>query len=280
MTAAILGFEDYHHQTSISITASSHPGVSMSTSGFQPVSRVDEMIDFSLASAVTMPPFLCRWSIHGEVPTQWDIHGKVSTWSYRPTRSQQKLNLNDEESWSTWPCSCKTWPCSCEFKEFTAKLSDSLETNAFSNVRLRDFPVAVDLIVRAVRDSPNELLVEARGVSIMSRNVSLVESLLSRIGEYLDVAGLFPFHLAVSFLDGSKTCCSILDALEETHPLSLHKLYVNDHGHTVLDQLMIAILKSHTFCLTSSSRKRSVSKEKRWISAGDGTLTLTAFARS
>ncbi len=199
------------------------------------MSTQDEMIDFSLASAVKMPPSLCRWSIHGYV---YSGPSDLSPYLF----PAKEFNLKDEENWPTWPRSC-------ESKEFTEKLSDSLKSNAFSNVRLRDLPVAVDHIVRAVRDSPNELLEEALGFSIISRNVSLVESLLNTIGKRLDVVGLFPFHLAISYLDGSKICCSILDALEETHPLALRKFYVNNHGHTVLDQMMITILKSHTSCL-------------------------------
>ena len=44
-----------------------------------------------------------------------------------------------------------------------------------------------------------------------------------------------------------KTCCLVFDTIQEFHA-SLRKLYVNDVGHIILDQLMIYILKSHTSC--------------------------------
>ncbi|KAF6228030.1 hypothetical protein HO133_007758 [Letharia lupina] len=132
---------------------------------------------------------------------------------------------------------------------FTDKLSDNIESNDFSNLSLDGSPIAVDLMARAPRDSPKELLKEALGFSIMSRNVNLVIDLLEEIGENVDITGLYPLHLAGRYLDGSKTCCNVLDALD--HPRSLRKIYVNDLGHPVLDQLMITILKAHTSCLPS-----------------------------
>ena len=128
------------------------------------------------------------------------------------------------------------------------KLSSSLDNNHFSNVKLDDLPIAVDQIARAVRRSPNELLKESLGFSIMSRNVGLMEDLLSSIEGKLDATGLYPFHLAATYLDGSKQCCSILDRIISLEGRSLRRLDANELGHTILDQLMITILKAHTSC--------------------------------
>ena len=236
-TAEILGFDDYHQRGTISISSPNTPGVNVGTPASQSTPREDGLIDPALVNDVKRPSSLCRWSIHyPDVPYQ-----HIPS----PPRSPPpNLDLNDEESWPAWPGSRDP-------QEFTEKLSDSLESNDFSNVRLGDLPIAVNHIVKAARRSPNELLEEALGFSIMSRNMDLMVGLLDEIGEGLDVSGLYPFHLAVSYLDGSKKCCSILDALEDVHPRSLRKLYVNDLGHTILDQLMIAILKAHTSCLPS-----------------------------
>jgi hypothetical protein len=106
-------------------------------------------------------------------------------------------------------------------------------------------------VVKAAHRSPYELLTEALGFSIMGRNVELMEELLNKIGDGLDASGLYPYHLAASYMDGSKDCCSILDTIMGCNPRSLRKVYVNDLGHTILDQLMIAILKAHTSCLPS-----------------------------
>ena len=109
----------------------------------------------------------------------------------------------------------------------------------------------MNYIVRATRHSPDELLEEALGFSIMSRNAVLMIDLLNQIEDRLDLAGLYPFHLAVSYLDESKTCYMTLERLVIMRPRSFIKFYVNDLGHTVLDQLIIAILKAHTSCLPS-----------------------------
>jgi hypothetical protein len=62
---------------------------------------------------------------------------------------------------------------------------------------------------------------------------------------------IFPLHLASSYLDGAKTCCKVFDQIVlgmPTGEASVRKLYVNHLNHTVLDNLMIAILKAHTSC--------------------------------
>jgi hypothetical protein len=57
--------------------------------------------------------------------------------------------------------------------------------------------------------------------------------------------------LAISFLNGATACCNILRVLlgnmfaRYTYP-EVRELYINDLGHTLLDSLMISILKSHT----------------------------------
>ena len=236
-TAGTLGFDVFHQRTTISISSPNSPGVSMGTPASQQILIEDEMIDDTSPCAVKMPSSLCRWSIHYRALSYETIPSP-------PRSPTENLNLNDEGSWPGWPASHDSKP-------FTQKLSDSLETNEFSNVRLDDLPIAVDHVAKAAQSSPNEVLEEALGFSIMSRNLELVEDLLKKTAHDLENSGLYPFHLAVSYLDGSKTCCLILDALIAFHPRSLRKLYVNELGHTVLDQLMIAILKAHTSCLPS-----------------------------
>lgn len=242
----------------------------MGTTASQPAPREDETIDATLVRSVRMLSSLCRWSIH------YDYYGFPISSPPRspPCFPTENLNLTDEKSWPTWPGFC-------ESKQFTDKLSDDLESNDFSNLSLDGLPIAVDLTARATRGSPKELLKEARGFSIMSRNVNLVIDLLEEIGENVDITGLYPLHLAGRYLDGSKTCCNVLDALD--HPRSLRKIHVNDLGHPVLDQLMITILKAHKSCLPSVVdvifKKANVLREETWLFAVDGTLTLTAFAR-
>jgi hypothetical protein len=97
------------------------------------------------------------------------------------------------------------------------------------------------------------MLEEAFGFSIMARNGDLVYDMTEHIRRVKDFSlhDLFPLHLASSYLDGSKTCCGIFDDIVAGMPTgeaSVRKLYTNHLNHTVLDNLMIAILKAHTSC--------------------------------
>ena len=208
--------------------------MNMSTPESQTTPREDDMIDATLVSAAKKPSSLCQWSIH-----QPYVH--YVPLPSPPSSPRGNFNFEDEESWPTLPASPDP-------KSFEEKLSNGLESNEFSNIKLDTLPIAVNQIARATRSSPDELRKDALGFSIMSRNVDLMQELLGKFGPNSDFSGLYPFHLAVSYLDGSKACCNVLEAIQEWHLPSLRKLYVNDHGHTVFDYLMIAILKAHTSC--------------------------------
>ena len=61
------------------------------------------------------------------------------------------------------------------------------------------------------------------------------------------VRKLSPLHLATTYLDGSKVCCEIVGILLFSDwELNYRSSDVNNLGHTVFDNLMITILKSHT----------------------------------
>ncbi len=64
----------------------------------------------------------------------------------------------------------------------------------------------------------------------------------------MDLSLLYPFHLAISYLDGSKNCCNILDILLLGLPYDIqpHKVPLNAFGHTTIDNLMIIIMENHT----------------------------------
>ena len=125
------------------------------------------------------------------------------------------------------------------------KLGDNLASNDFSSVNLDQLPLATNQIAEAARRSPQELFEEALGFAIMGGNVDLIGN-IQEANDCLELIGSFPFHLAISYLRGSKTCCNVLDEIQTFYPLRKH--FVNDLGHTILDQIMMAILKSHTSC--------------------------------
>ena len=121
----------------------------MGTTASQPAPREDETINTTLVSSVRMLSSLYRWSIH------YDYYGlPIASPPRSPPRfPTENLNPNDEKSWPTWPGSCDS-------EQFTDKLSDNLENKDFSNLSLGGLPIAVDLMARATRGSPQELLKE------------------------------------------------------------------------------------------------------------------------
>lgn len=236
-TASILGFNDYPQRATVLISSPKTPAANTITPATKPTPRNDEFFDRTFMNAEDMPSALCHWSIH--------YHDIGFDPIPSPPRSPtEDFNLDDEKNWPRWPRSTNSGG-------YTEKLSENLESNDFSSVKVGDLPIAVDHIASAARGSPAELLEEALGFSIMSRNADLTMRILMRIKDGNEIAGLYPFHLAATYLDGSRTCCNIFDVLLNIIPGSLRKLYVNELGHTILDQLMITILKAHTSCLPS-----------------------------
>jgi hypothetical protein len=122
----------------------------------------------------------------------------------------------NESSWSEWPTSLRT-------RSFTEVIEQGLETNAFTKTKMRDLPVGLNQIVKAVKRSPNELLEEAFGFSIMGRNIDLVIKLIGQMEESeheINLNRLHPFHLATTYLDGqSNVAASLQSLLAQTHPL-------------------------------------------------------------
>ena len=271
-TADILGFDNYNQRTTISSSSPSTPGAGIGTPASQFAPGVEETANLNIESAARGPSSLCQWSIHCK-PIQYK---RIPS----PARSPpEAVNLRNEESWPEWPASG-------EPMNFTKKLCDNLESNDFSNIGIDKMPIAVNQIAGAARRSPGELAIEAFGFAIMGRSLELLWDHSEKDDIDLDSSGLYPFHLAISYLDGARTCCCVLEYLECTRPLSLRKLYVNDLGHTVLDQLMIAILKAHTSCLPSvvdvhfKKDKRFAGEDVdicgRWDADSDCIRTLVA----
>ena len=248
------------------------PGAGVGTPASQLTPSNDEMANNNAESDAREPSSLCRWSIHCKPR----CHEELPT---PPDSPPEDVNLDDETSWPEWSASMPSIT-------LTEKLCDNLQSNNFSNIERDKLPIAVDQIATAARRSPDELAIEAFGFTIMGRNAELLEEHLEEKPVDLDSSGLYPFHLAISYLDGAKTCCVILDTLLRYRPLSLRKLYVNDLGHTILDQLMIAILKGHTSCSPSvvdnhfKRDKRFAGEEVdicgRWDADSDCIRTLMA----
>jgi hypothetical protein len=183
------------------------------------------------------PCQFCRWSLHPEY--------------YLSTYTHANESDNASESSSESEFDGEHWPESWKAPPFDERPKENLESNDFSSINMSHMPVSVTAIVKAAKSSPNGLLEEAIGFSIMGRNASLLCDLLLRAGEAnLELSKLNPFHLAISYLDGSKTCCLILGVLHSYAPVEwrrgISQRNSNDLGHTLLDTLMITILRNHT----------------------------------
>jgi hypothetical protein len=179
------------------------------------------------------PDQFCRWSRHQEY-----------SWT--------SGNESDAASESSSDCEFdgENWPKSWKDPSFAERLKENLESNDFSSINLSQVPLSVSAVVKTVKSSPNQLLEEAIGFSIMGRNASLLYDLLQKAKEAkLVLSNLYPFHLATSYLDSSKSCCLIFKELHYYAPLEWgprEKGCTNDLGHTLLDNLMITILRNHT----------------------------------
>ena len=183
------------------------------------------------------PTQLCRWSIH------------TSDIVYEPeVTAEQDPNIIDdpenEASWTEWP---KSW----HKPDMPNALRDSLETNQFSNIRTEELPLDVSQVLRSTPQGANEMLIEAVVFSITSRNDYALADLLDKA--YTQKAKLdhvHPCHLAATYLDGSRTCCNTLDHLFDMVEITnLEKAQLDDLGHTVIDKLLITVIRSHSSCI-------------------------------
>ncbi|KAJ2985231.1 hypothetical protein NUW58_g5646 [Xylaria curta] len=183
---------------------------------------------------VPRPSSLCRWCIH------------VREMSYQrlaspPPEEDINYDAQDPDNWPRW----ETEPCTV-----TDRLHDALQDNSFSSVNTQDLPLSTTVIATAAAGSPEAMAVEAIGFAIKARNADLLSDLIDTANtEDQDLSSIYPYHLAASYLDGSSICCGIIDQIMSlVRQNVIGRLYINDLGHTVLDSLMLTILKGHTSC--------------------------------
>lgn len=201
-----------------------------------------------------VPSQLCHWSIHYGGITRYD---PIESRTPSPVPEPNPLN---EESWRDWPSTSENQPCQ-------ERLLDSIVENDFSDIKTEDLPFSVSHLVKTFEAPNDRLIEEAFGFGVMARNVQVLSDLKMKIEEDEQVEKrineLHPLHLATSYLDGSKTCCSILGSVVETSRFSLRSSSRNKMGHTVFDNLMMAILKAHT-SITPGMIDDGLRNEKRF----------------
>jgi hypothetical protein len=184
--------------------------------------------DSNMTDVASLPSSLCRWSIHVSQPSYEGL----------PDLPPQKDGAMDPADPETY----QQWPLEWGIPSYSEKLRNALESNDFSNIPADQLPAAIPEALQVAKRDPRDLAGESLGFAIMSRNREMVVESLESDCENV-------FHLATSYLDGSKACCDIINTISGQFPLRQH--YTNDVGHTVLDNLMIAIVKSHSSCSPS-----------------------------
>ncbi|KAE9373954.1 hypothetical protein N431DRAFT_557867 [Stipitochalara longipes BDJ] len=248
-SASVLRFTDFQDQRTTANTPQTYGGTPMNISNHE-----DDMYRSHLPRRDQSDPLkLCFWSIHGIDDLEY----------VRDAPPPQLESIEDFEAIdeADWP----DWPEKREYFGFVDKLQMALKTNSFSSVDINDLPLSLSQVAQSAEQPPDQLLLEALGFAIMARNEDLLWELMEDI-EFLDLSCLSPFHLAASYICGAKTCCNVLDFVVKhfSGPEISQRLYVNPLGHTVLDTLMMGILKSHTSCLPGIVDGK-LAKDKRFV---------------
>ena len=185
---------------------------------------------------INLPPSLCHYTIHCHPDAVFYDAGAV----IEPEISGLSQDPFDERSWKPWSDINTAAP-------FEQRLVDGLETNAYTSRTTESLPITVAPIIEACQSPRDRFLEEGLGFSIIGRNEELVESILKKI-DVTEVNGIYPLHLATSYLDGSRTCCNILDELLRSGSWEDNNLseIKNNIGQNVIDNLFVTILRSHT----------------------------------
>jgi len=187
----------------------------------RPDTDPNKIILGSDANPKLKPDRLCFWSIHG-YSELLELHVEEDAWT-------------DEEAVAVGP--------------FPEKLIRNLQSNSFSNLPQASLPISTAYVAKECQGVPKQFIIESVRIAIMSGNMQLLLDLLMQAKESkVNIDGIFPLHLAATYLDGAVQCCSIFDCLLFETDDILRDDYINDLGHTVLDTLMMTILRCHSAC--------------------------------
>ncbi|RFN53889.1 hypothetical protein FIE12Z_1803 [Fusarium flagelliforme] len=184
----------------------------------------------SRAKPINPPTSLCRWCIH------------VKDVRYQPLPNQ--------------PADTDTTPT-----PFADSLHTAIASGEFTELRNDSLPLSHETIVESLTENPIALHLDAWKLAIMAGNSDLLFDLCKYYDEDEDfpdeIKTIYPHHLAASFLNGGGPCCTVFGTLADLCPRSfLIRHNVNELGHTILDSLLVSVLRSYT-----SVRPETVSHE-------------------
>ncbi|KAG4291717.1 hypothetical protein FPRO06_12970 [Fusarium proliferatum] len=178
---------------------------------------------------ISFPPTqLCKWSIH---LSNKSYYGHVSNYEERtPLPGSQP-------------------PADLGPSSFVDSLHQSMISNDFTATPEADLPLAQEMITRSLEENPAALQLDAWKLAIMAGNTELLYKLWQDNGEEPpgEIEAIYPLHLAAAFLNGGKQCCRVFTELYGLLPSAFAFYHnIDDHGHTILDALVVNILRSHT----------------------------------
>ncbi|WYZ35916.1 hypothetical protein EsH8_X_000563 [Colletotrichum jinshuiense] len=192
---------------------------------------------------IPQPTHLCRWVIHHEDTVKWQ---SVETAAEPPT-TQAEFELHDPTTWTLWPES------EMQNRKLQRSMQEAFTRTRFSAISTDELPLSINLITEAISRSPKELELDSWAFCIMTGNMNpMIEKYYGPLcppglGE-IGFEEIHPYHLAASFLDGGNSCCVVMNSLtgilSDFYPIALN--YVDSNGHTVLDSLILSVLRSHT----------------------------------
>ncbi|KAF5635753.1 hypothetical protein F52700_5064 [Fusarium sp. NRRL 52700] len=183
--------------------------------------------EVSNTTSISHPPTqLCKWSIH------------LTPMSYQMDRHDEATSLPASQP-----------PEHSESCSFVDSLHQSMASNDFTTTPKADLPLAHDLITRSLEEHPSPLQFDAWKLAIMAANRDLLYQLWEDNENETPegIEAIHPFHLAAAFLNGGNQCCGVFsDLCHILEPSFAFYHNIDDHGHTILDAFLVAVLRSHT----------------------------------
>jgi len=185
----------------------------------------------SNAHEVETPSPLCRRTIHYQSNLKYETIPD-------PEPQSSTQDISDESTWQRWTSD----------KPLAQVMQESLADNSFTEIAQGSLPFSTEIVVQAAEKTEEQLEAESWAFAIMAGNLESISDSLENgiIPENID--RINPFHLAASYLNGGKSCCWVLSELVGFlgSEYSISTNYIDSQGHTVLDKLMLLILRSHT----------------------------------
>lgn len=182
------------------------------------------------------PERFCRWVIHAN-------EGWYEVIPEPTLEPQVEFDVTDTSSWRSWTAQEK------EASSFADSMKSSIIENTFTSVAPENLPISIPAVSQSLERNSTALKTDAWKFAIIAGNIELLEYMFKKsdykVSDYL--RDIYPLHLAANYLDGGKSCCKVFTTLcDVLGPDYNFRNPVDNLGHTVLDTLLIAVLRSHT----------------------------------